>query len=60
MLDIFKEIINRSSHPLTEENKIGNLAKSVEEEKKEGEAVVLKSRYVIAVILEFLRSLLEN
>ena len=59
MLEVFKDIINKSSHPLNEELKV----KGLEEEKVESNSVkdtVLKPRYVVSVILEFLRSLLEN
>ena len=49
MLEIFKDIINASTCPLNEEAR-ANL--------QPGQG--LKPKYVVAVILEFLRSLLDN
>jgi hypothetical protein len=49
MLEIFKDVINSSTHPLSEE---------IKQNLKPGEG--LKPRYVVSVFLEFLRSLLEN
>ena len=49
MLDIFKEVINASIIPMNEESKV---------QLKSGQG--LKPRYVIAIIQEFIRSLLEN
>lgn len=45
MLEIFKEMIQNSTHPLTQ---------------KQISSKPIKPRYVVSVILEFLRTLLEN
>lgn len=49
MLDIFKDIMNHSTHPIDESN--------LSTQNLKGE---LKPRYVISIVLEFLRTLLEN
>jgi hypothetical protein len=53
MLEIFKDIILKSTHPIEElmENK---------KEEKVLQPGHLKPRYIISIILEFLRTLLEN
>ena len=47
MIEIFKKMINQSTHPL-----------SLAKEPFSGSKV--KAKYVVSVILEFLRTLLEN
>ena len=57
MLDIFREVINLSTHPIICEE-IKN--DDIEVPQNNHAAQHLKPKYVIAMILEFLRTLLEN
>lgn len=54
MLEIFKDLIANSTHPLNFEDEVERDYSALMDDKK------LKPKYVLSVILEFLRSLLEN
>lgn len=54
MLEIFKDLISNSTHPISFEDGVDRDYSALLDDKK------LKPKYVLSVILEFLRSLLEN
>lgn len=54
MLEIFKDLIHHSTHPMFIQSQ------SMSEGSVGSQEKTLKPRYVISIILEFLRTLLEN